>query len=226
MFHVPYPVFQTPFSIPLCRTPYSRSHTLYSMLHPPSSILHTPYSILFNPYTILHTAYSMLARLHIPHAVLHIEYSMFHIPHSTSHFPYCIRYTIFCAPYCIMRISASTARLQRRVHMDGHKLSNDVRKMMPAMGGSKVSGVEETLRCAKSASPVTLVSHSSLIDSHQSASRLNLPLVNFWDAFWTTFGPHVGHFSIKCDPVFSMRIWSHICINMGASNNKNVDFAS
>ena len=58
--------------------------------------------------------------------------------------------------------------------MDDHKLSNDVRKMMPAVGGSKVSGVEEALRCAKSASQVTLVCHSSLID----------------DPVWTPFGRH------------------------------------
>ena len=32
------------------------------------------------------------------------------------------------------------------------------------MDGSKVNGVEEALRCAKSASQVTLVCHSSLID--------------------------------------------------------------
>jgi hypothetical protein len=47
--------------------------------------------------------------------------------------------------------------------MDGHKPSNDVRKMMPA-DASKVSGVAEALRCAKSASLVTPVCHWSLID--------------------------------------------------------------
>ena len=63
-----------------------------------------------------------------------------------------------------MHISASTARLQRRVHMDGHKPSIDVQKMMPAVDGSKVSRVEEALRYTKSASLVTPVCHSSLID--------------------------------------------------------------
>ena len=48
--------------------------------------------------------------------------------------------------------------------MDGHKLPNDVRQMMPAVDGSEVSGDEEALRCAKSASQVTPVRHSSLID--------------------------------------------------------------
>ena len=48
--------------------------------------------------------------------------------------------------------------------MDGHKPSNDVRNMMPAVDGSKVSGVQEALRCAKNASLVTPVCHSSLID--------------------------------------------------------------
>ena len=36
----------------------------------------------------------------------------------------------------------------------------------------------------------------------------------------------VAHFPIKGDPVFNMRIWNHICSNIGASNDKNVDFAS
>ena len=130
---------------------------------------------------------------------------------------------------------------------------------MPAVDGSKVSGVEEALRCAKSASLVTPICHSSLIGhpfwtpfgrhpalhaavgSQYHGEELSTLararpkseitvwsclLVRFWDAFWTTFGLNVGHFSIKCDPVFSMRIRSHICINIGASNNKNVDFAS
>ena len=91
---------------------------------------------------------------------------MFHIPHPIFHIVIQFQnaYTTFSAPSCIIRISASTARLQRRAHMDGHKLSSDVRKMMPAVGGSKDSGVEEALRCAKSASQVTLVCHLSLID--------------------------------------------------------------
>ena len=55
---------------------------------------------------------------------------------------------------------------------------------------------------------------------------LNCLLVCFWDAFWITFGHHFGNFSVKCDNVFSMRIWNHICTNIAASNNKNVDFAS
>ena len=73
-----------------------------------------------------------------------------------------------------MHISASTARLQRRVHMDGHKPSIDVQKMMPAVDGSKVNGVEQALQCAKSASLVTPVCHSSLIDH----------------PVWTPFGRH------------------------------------
>ena len=134
--------------------------------------------------------------------------------------------------------------------MDGHKLSNDVRKMMPAVGGSKVSGVEEALRCAKSASQVTLVCHSSPVWIHfgrhpapHAAVRIQdhggglstltrarpkseitvryCLFVCFWEAFWTTFGPHVGHFSVKCDPVFSMRIWNHICTNIAASNSND-----
>ena len=48
--------------------------------------------------------------------------------------------------------------------MDGYKPSIDVQKMMPAVDGSKVNGAEEALRCAKSASLVTPVCHSSLID--------------------------------------------------------------
>ena len=48
--------------------------------------------------------------------------------------------------------------------MDGHKPSDDVRKMMPVVDGSKVSVVEEALRSAKGASLVTPVCHSSLID--------------------------------------------------------------
>ena len=63
-----------------------------------------------------------------------------------------------------MRISASTARLQRRVHLDGHKPSIDVQTIMPAVDDSKVNGVEEALRCAKSASLVSPVCHLSLID--------------------------------------------------------------
>ena len=51
-------------------------------------------------------------------------------------------------------------------------------------------------------------------------------LVRFWDAFWTTFGLHVGHFSNKGVPIFSMQIWIHFCINIAASNNENVAFAS
>ena len=58
--------------------------------------------------------------------------------------------------------------------MDGHKLSNDVQEMMPAVGSPKVSGVEEALRCAKNALQVTLVCHSSLIDH----------------PVWTPFGRH------------------------------------
>ena len=58
--------------------------------------------------------------------------------------------------------------------MDGHKPSDDVRKMMPAMDGSKVSGVGEALRGAKSASLVTPVCHSSLSDH----------------PIWTAFGRH------------------------------------
>ena len=181
----------------------------------------------------------------------------FHIPFSILYPKLHISYTIFCAPYCILRINVSTARLRRRVRMDGHKLPNDVRKMMPAVGGSKVSGVEEALRCAKSASQVTLVCHSSLLDhpvwipfgrhpAPHSAVRIqdhgggrstltrarpkseitvwSCLLVRFWNAFWTTFGPHVGHFSIKCVPIFSMQVWIHICINIAPSNNKKVAF--
>ena len=73
-----------------------------------------------------------------------------------------------------MRISASTARLQRRVHMDGHVPSIDVQKMMPAVDGSKVNGVEEALRCGKSVSLVSPVCHLSLIDHR----------------IWTPFGRH------------------------------------
>ena len=51
-------------------------------------------------------------------------------------------------------------------------------------------------------------------------------LVRFWDTFWTTFAPHVGHFSIKCDPVFNETFCNRILTNIAASNNKNVDFAS
>ena len=45
---------------------------------------------------------------------------------------------------------------------------------MPAVDGFKVSGVEEVLRCVKSASLVTPVCHSSLIDH----------------PIWTPFGRH------------------------------------
>ena len=58
--------------------------------------------------------------------------------------------------------------------MDGHKPSIDVQKMMPAVDGSKVNGVEEALRCAKSASLVSPVCHLSLIDHR----------------IWTPFGRH------------------------------------
>ncbi len=54
----------------------------------------------------------------------------------------------------------------------------------------------------------------------------NCLLVRFWNAFWTTFGPQVGHFSIKCDPVFSVSLWNQIRTNIASSHNKNVDFAS
>ena len=130
---------------------------------------------------------------------------------------------------------------------------------MPAVDGSKVNGVEEALRCAKSASLVSPVCHLSLIDHRiwtpfgrhpaphgavgvqdhggglstltrgRPKSEITVwhcLLVRFWNPFWTTFGPHVAHFPIKCDPVFNMRIWNHICSNIGASNDKNVDFAS
>ena len=144
VLHIQCSMFRIPYSIFHSSMPHSilQSQALHSMLHPPSSILHT---ILFNPYSIPRTANPMLARLDSPYAVLHIEYSMFHIPHPIFHivFQNHYPYTIFCAPYCIIIISASTARLQRRVHMDGHKLCHDVRKMMPAVDGSKVSGVEE-----------------------------------------------------------------------------------
>ena len=120
----------------------------------------------------------MFARLHNSYGVLHIEYSMFHIPFATLYSKFHIPHTILCDQYCIMRISASTARLQRRVHMNGHKLSNNVRKMMPTVGGSKVSGVEGALRRTESApSQVALVGRWSSI----------------CHAFGNVFGSHPAH---------------------------------